>query len=121
MYIIPYFENNHWRFFKVNILKRTISQYDSLSKHFSNTREDKMMKIAKIFDFMFPHKEKKWKAIDENVPQQYTNGEGNFDDCGVFMLRFIEFLLTNRNINNVFLKDMHKIRKRIVHQLLQII
>ncbi len=121
MYIVPYFESNHWRFFKVNILARTISQYDSLSKHFSNTREDKMIKIAKIFDFMFPDEAKTWNGLEENVPQQYADGEGNFDDCGVFMLRFIEFLLTNRNINNVFLKDMHKIRKRIVHQLLQII
>jgi sentrin-specific protease 1 len=111
---IPIVQNSHWMLIVVDLEVYKIILYDS----FAGIHDD----ILKSINFFFVHKYKMLYPAHslnftlshaQNLPRQH-----NSFDCGVYLLKFAQFILQNRFFNFTD-DDMPRYRQKIVLSILQ--
>jgi sentrin-specific protease 1 len=97
-YYFPIIIDCHWSLIHVDNKKFIINYYDSLLS--INTNSDNILSSVFIKFFNNFNNELtsttriKWKFLIQNVPQQ-----NNYYDCGVFMCKYLEYLLKDEKID----------------------
>ena len=108
--------HEHWALALIDLKKRGAYYYDSLRRDNSKILENLLNYLESV------HMDKKKAPFDtsdftnENVKDIPTQENGY--DCGIFMLKYAEYLSRNASITFTQ-KDMPQFRKRMVYEIVQ--
>ncbi|EAY13647.1 Clan CE, family C48, Ulp1-like cysteine peptidase [Trichomonas vaginalis G3] len=106
-FLIPYRTNSHWILFDVAWDDNTITLYDSLNRPTPSAAK-------KLKNFLTKNSDKEWKF---NKP--IVSGQENSNDCGVFLIKFSEYISNGDDPLDVDQKVARKARKEIKEVLMQ--
>jgi len=116
--------NEHWLMAAIDLQEFTIFVFDSMPDYIRadivNSRLELLsgaipsILIAGGFDMNLPNfKYQPWEVKQSKAMLQW----GKSLDCGIFSCKFLEYLITNTNIDSLILNNMPVFRKQYVSEL----